>query len=398
MTPKADVRPSADLDGPSAGAAAPGPVGELTAEEVGVDPWAKHGWVLAAIWLVFLVFPAIAVIGETRAQPVLRVLGLGALVVFAALYVWGFLRGQVALRCGWSREDRVVVFGSFVGAAAIMVALIVLVGPEAIGMTPFLASVAAFGFPDRWAVPSVVGVVVFAALLLWLTDDFGQIWPFLFLPVLIGGFGLLLRRLTLSDERNQVVQRSLAVSAERDRVARDVHDVLGHSLTVVSLKADLAERLIDIDPQRAKGELADIRSITRQSLAEIRATVAGLRVARLADERESAANALRDAGIEADLPPDEDVVDPAHRITIAWVLREAVTNVVRHSGARHVRVTWGPSWLEVVDDGRGLRGRREGTGLTGLRERVTQVGGRIEIGEGTPGPSGPGTRLRVELP
>ena len=213
-----------------------------------------------------------------------------------------------------------------------------------------------------------------------------------------GGFGLLLRRMMEGDERREEMQRTLAVAAERDRVARDVHDVLGHSLTVVSLKADLAERLVDRDPERAKAEIAAIRSLTRQSLAEIRATVAGLRVTRLADERDTAVEALRDAGIEASVPADVDVVDPAHRITVAWALRETTTNVIRHSGARRADIAWGPTWLEVVDDGRGLRGRREGNGLTGLRERLARVGGTLDVTEGIPGPHGPGTRVRVELP
>ena len=93
-----------------------------------------------------------------------------------------------------------------------------------------------------------------------------------------------------------------------------------------------------------------------------------------------------------------EVVDPAHRITLAWVLRESVTNIVRHSGARRVEIAWGPTWLEVADDGRGLRGRKEGSGLTGLRERVAHAGGRLDVGDGLPGSSGPGTRVRVELP
>ncbi|WP_277455231.1 sensor histidine kinase [Janibacter sp. DB-40] len=367
-------------------------------EDYLADPWARHGWVLAAIWLVFLAFPALSVIERTSERPLLRGIALAAVLAFACLYVWGFVRGQGALRCGWRRADLVIVFGSFLAGIAIMVALIPLIGPGAVGMAPFLASVAAFSFPERWPMPSVVAVVVFAAIVLAVTDALREVWFLLFLPLAIGGFGLLLRRMTLSDERHQVVRRSLAVTAERDRVARDVHDVLGHSLTVVSLKADLAERLIDIDPERAKGELADIRSLTRQSLAEIRATVSGLRVARLADERDVAATALRDAGIEASLPEDGEVVDPAHRITMAWVLREAVTNVIRHSGAHRVEVAWGPSWLEVSDDGRGLRGRKEGSGLTGVRERVAQAGGRTEVGEGLPGSAGPGTRVRVELP
>ena len=373
-------------------------IGPGTGDGPGPDPWARWGWVLAAIWLVFLGFPAAAVVRETAGQPMQRVFFLALILGFAAVYVWGFMRGQKSLYCGWDAAGRVVVFGTFAAMGAIMALLMGVLGPEALGMSPFLASLAAFAFPDRLALPGVVGVIAGTVVLLWVSGDISEVWPFLFLPALIGAFGLLLRKMTLSDERRQVLQRSLAVAAERDRVARDVHDVLGHSLTVVSLKADLAERLIDIDPERAKGELADIRSLTRQSLAEIRATVAGLRVARLADERESAATALRDAGIAADLPEIVDVVDPAHRITVAWVLRETVTNVIRHSGARHVRVEWGPTWLEVVDDGRGLRGRKEGTGLTGLRERVAQVGGRIEVDDGLPGAAGPGTRVRVELP
>src|SRR5690606_543184 len=125
---------------------------------------------------------------------------------------------------------------------------------------------------------------------------------------------------------------------ERERVARDVHDVLGHSLTVVSVKAELAERLVDVDPARARAELVEIQSLTREALAEIRATVSGLRVARLGDELVAARTALTGAGIEADLPENPDVVDPRHRIVVAWVLREAVTNVVRHSGATRCTV------------------------------------------------------------
>ena len=107
----------------------------------------------------------------------------------------------------------------------------------------------------------------------------------------------------------------------------------------------------------------------------------------------------RGEGVGADeLCEHVDVVDPAHRITVAWALRETTTNVIRHSGARRADIAWGPTWLEVVDDGRGLRGRREGNGLTGLRERLARVGGTLDVTEGIPGPHGPGTRVRVELP
>lgn len=363
----------------------------------GPDPWSRWGWLLAAVWLVFLGFPAGAVVQATPDDPGFRAFHLGLIVAFGITYVLAFMCGQVGVYSGWTRGRRIQVYGGFAVLLAIMAVLWLLIQVEVLGMSAFLASLAAFAFPERQAGRGVVGVTVVSGLLLVLSGQFSQLWPLLLLPALIGGFGLLIRTLTRSDDKRQDLQRTLAVAAERDRVARDVHDVLGHSLTVISLKADLAERLLDRDPAMAKGEIADIQRLTRQSLAEIRATVAGLRVARLADERDNAADALRDAGITARLPEDGDVVDPGHRITIAWALREAVTNVIRHSGARQVDVTWGPTWLEVVDDGRGLRGRREGSGLTGLRERVRQSGGRIEITDGMPGQHGPGTTLRVDL-
>ncbi len=362
------------------------------------DPWGRHGWLVAAVWLVFLGFPAMAVIRVTEDEsPMVRAVFLGLIAVFGIIYVLTFMRGQSAIYCGWSRSGYAQVFGGFATLVAIMVVLSGLIGVQVLGMSAFLAALAAFGFPGRWPPVGVVGVTLGSGVLLALSPAFGDLWPLLLLPALIGGFGLLIRSLTQSDERRQVLQRKFAVAAERDRVARDVHDVLGHSLTVISLKSELAERLLDQDPERAKGEIQDIRRLTRQSLAEVRATVAGLRIARLADERDSAATALSDAGIDARLPEDGDIVDPGHRITIAWALREAVTNVVRHSGAERVEVRWGPTWLVVADDGRGRRGRKEGSGLTGLRERVRQAGGRIDISDGLPGGHGTGTTLTVDL-
>ena len=369
----------------------------MTDEPGTPDPWSRWGWLLAAVWLVFLGFPAGAVMQMTEGDPVFRAFNLGLIVVFGITYVLAFMCGQAAIYCSWTRGRRLQVYGGFVLLVAIMAVLWLLIKVEVLGMSAFLAALAAFGFPERRATIGVVAVTLGSGLLLFLSGAFAQLWPLLLLPALIGGFGLLIRTLTTSDNKRQDLQRTLAVAAERDRVARDVHDVLGHSLTVISLKADLAERLLDRDPAMAKGEIVDIQRLTRQSLAEIRATVAGLRVARLADERDTAADALRDAGITARLPEDGDVVDPGHRITMAWALREAVTNVIRHSGAKEVEVTWGPTWLQVVDDGRGLRGRKEGSGLTGLRERVRQAGGRIEVTEGIPGQAGPGTTLRVDL-
>jgi two-component system sensor histidine kinase DesK len=170
--------------------------------------------------------------------------------------------------------------------------------------------------------------------------------------------------------------------------------VLGHSLTVVTVKAELAERLVDIDPARAKDELAEIQVLSRQALAEIRATVGGLRAARLDDELASATTAFAGAGIEAHLPEDTTAVDPRHRIVLAWVLREATTNVLRHSDADECWVEIDSNRLTVRDDGRGVEGRPEGNGIRGLRERVEAAGGALSI---TTGPEGHGTVLEVTL-
>jgi two-component system sensor histidine kinase DesK len=220
-------------------------------------------------------------------------------------------------------------------------------------------------------------------------DDWGYFVFILFAVTMGTGAG---RLMDDQGERYAEVRDRLAISAERERVARDVHDVLGHSLTVVTVKADLAARLVKADPARATAELEDIQRLSRQALAEIRATVGGLRAAPLSQELLAAGSALRGAGIEPVLPLDDQGVDPRYRPVVGWVLREAVTNVVRHSGARRCEVQLGADRLAVRDDGRGIQGASEGNGLRGLRERVTGTGGRLTLG---PGLDGRGTTLEV---
>src|SRR5699024_7982901 len=138
-------------------------------------------------------------------------------------------------------------------------------------------------------------------------------------------------------------------------------------------------RLIDVDPAQAAAEIGEIESLSREALSEIRGTVAGLRIVRLDEEIDRARTALHSAGIAGEFPADPSVIDPRHRMVAAWVLREAVTNVVRHSRARTCWVEFGPGHLMITDDGDGLGGaqadgQREdltaGTGLQGVRERV----------------------------
>jgi len=351
------------------------------------DPWDRFGWVMSVIWLVFLAFPMQAAL--TLDEPWgWRAAGAGLVLAFAAVYVLAFVRLETYFGPDAQRGRAWLVVGVLIALAAASAAI---VGAEAESMAPFVVAFAMFALPLRAAIAVLAGIVAVLALVVAVDDS--DAWFIIVIVLLVGTITGTVRVLEERGEEHRRLRQDLEMVAERERVARDVHDVLGHSLTVVTVKAELAERLVDDDPERAKAELAEIQSLTRQSLAEIRATVGGLRVARLADEIEASRAALQAAGIEVHLPDDPSVVDPRHRIVLAWALREAVTNVVRHSEARSCTVELEPAALTVRDDGRGLRGRGEGNGLRGLRERVTAAGGTVDVAAG---PSG-GTTLRVLL-
>lgn len=364
------------------------------AEAAPRDPWDRFGWVMGVIWLVFLGFPLAATVVEDRPWAV-RAAAIGLILVFAAVYVHGFVR--LSRTETWSE---VVSWGwRYVAVlAVIMGAATALVGFDTLGMAPFVVAMGMFVLPLRASLVVFAAAVVGVVGVAWslgrpFTSD-GGAWYLVVIVVLVGVVTAVVRVLDQLGAQHRALADNLAVTAERERVARDVHDVLGHSLTVVTVKAELASRLVDTDPERAKAELVEIHDLTRQSLAEIRATVGGLRVARLVEQIDAARVALVGAGIVADLPGDVSVVEPRHRVVLAWALREAVTNVVRHSGAARCRVELGTDWLSVVDDGKGMRGRREGNGLRGLRERVHAAGGAVELASG---PDGVGTSLRVQL-
>jgi two-component system sensor histidine kinase DesK len=190
----------------------------------------------------------------------------------------------------------------------------------------------------------------------------------------------------------------LAVANERARLARDLHDVLGHSLTTITVKTALARRLLESGAQsdRVRAELLDTEELARRTLSEVRATVSGQRRVSLAAELVAARAALRAAGIEADLPTSVDNLAPGLAEPMAYVLREAVTNVVRHSGAARCTVRMGDRWLEVADDGPDPDGAAPvaGNGLTGLRERLAAVGGTLQVDRAASG----GIRLIARVP
>jgi two-component system sensor histidine kinase DesK len=182
----------------------------------------------------------------------------------------------------------------------------------------------------------------------------------------------------LREARATVAQ--LAANEERLRLARDLHDLLGHSLSLITLKSELAGRMLPAQPEKAAQQVADIEKVSRQALVDVREAVSGYRRPRLAGELAGARAALTAAGITASLPagPAPTDLDEEAESALAWALREAVTNVVRHSGAR--RCTVEVLSRQTLDGpGDGSPGT-PGNGLTGLAERLEKAGGALETG------------------
>ena len=191
--------------------------------------------------------------------------------------------------------------------------------------------------------------------------------------------------------------RRLAASAERERIGRDLHDLLGHTLSMVALKSELAGRLIDRDPNAAHREMADVARVSREALSQVRSAVSGIRAAAMAAELASARLLLEAAGVQMEYWHDPQELPVEVETCLALVLREAVTNIQRHARANRVEVTVIVGAERVVmrirDDGRGGVNER-GNGLTGMRERIVAHGGELWIES----PKGKGTGIEIRLP
>lgn len=214
----------------------------------------------------------------------------------------------------------------------------------------------------------------------WNTD---ASWYFavavVFTALLVHAFG---RTATANQQLReaQAEVARLASEAERNRIARDLHDLLGHSLTAITVKSALARRL---EPSQARAEMESVEHLARQALADVRAAVSGYQHVTLAGELARSRELLRAAGIAADLPTACDAVPPERRELFGWVVREGVTNVVRHARAGRCTVELTASSVEVRDDGLGGPAGA-GSGLDGLRTRVTTAGGVLTAGPAQP--------------
>lgn len=309
----------------------------------------EHDWsdlLFATVWLVFLVIPAAALLQSD--EPVwATALGLLGLVLFAGLYTLSWIRHILVPRLS-------VLGNAVLWCVVLLVPLAFLLPASPWGMTymaPFFVAVCAFRLPLRQGILAslLIEVAALVPLLLLLPRE-QWFWP-LFGLVPSGLIILLSRFAVERSETHERLARELEVSRQREAVGRDVHDILGHSLTVITVKTQLAQRLVETDPQRAVAELDDVLALSREALTDVRSTVGKLRDLDLGVELVQARAALRAAGITPHLPSSVPPLDAATRSAFAWILREAVTNVVRHSGAAHCRVTVTSSSLRIADDG-----------------------------------------------
>jgi two-component system sensor histidine kinase DesK len=356
-----------------------------------------RGWGLLAARatvLAYLIFVVTAVGNDSR--------GAGAVVgyVIVAAFGVGWLVIPLPFSLGKSQAPAWRFWVLYALLAGLFVAELPFAHAQAFVMAAFLTITIVARVGTR-SVPAVLALAV-AALLVpvavpsWhvsLGAAWDDVTPIAIPVVALMTFAVhqsLASSHALAEARAELA--SLAAEQERFRIARDLHDLLGHSLTTITVKAGLAARIGHADHARATQEMAEVEALARQALAEVRAAVASYREVTLAGELATGRQLLRAAGITADLPRAVDDVDPAHRELFGWVVREGLTNIVRHSRARSCAVRLSPSSIEITDDGIGSSAP-PGNGLTGLRERVAAAGGSIEAGPGQPA----GWRLRVCL-
>jgi len=348
---------------------------------LGIEPY------VYLIWLVFLV-----------AQPIFDPTTTWVDWAFIPVIVAVFLPVYLNAWTGTMRTRIISIV-----AMCVLGLLAVTVNSGAGSFFIYAASAAAFVLQPRQAVLAVVAIVGLVLVSGFLV---GAPWPYALFYVgpmtlmtgLIGGINIFEAEKERASKRlsqaNDEIER-LAKIAERERIARDLHDLLGHTLSTITLKSELAARLAQVDIDKAAQQMREVETISRETLSQVREAVRGYRSKGLQAEIDALSAALQPAGIELTVEREPVELQPEQESTLALALREAVTNVMRHSHASHCKVSLynEDDWivLRVEDNGRGSR-EPEGNGLRGMRERLQALGGSLERH------SNGGTVLLVRLP
>lgn len=335
------------------------------------------GYAMSLIWIGFLIFPVTETLAADTSSST-KAWQLTIIATFTVIYVWGMIDAlSKPLPFSDTLRPRAAVL--VLAAAALVVVAMLVAIPSGITLVIYLVALIVIALPPRISYPlGAVTIAIFVtySVVAYGTQAIGLAIISVSVYVSVVGSSYFSRQ----ADREITVGKREAVVDERERVARDVHDGLGHTLTVISLKSDLALKLIDRDPERAKAEIAEVNSLSRQAIAEVRATVSGLSTRQLATELAAAEDLAAEIGLDFDVAGEPEDVDPRHRILFGWVLREAMTNVIRHAQANSVRVEMGDSHIRMCDDGVGFDSNSvAGHGLAGLRQRVEDAGGTMSV-------------------
>jgi len=343
------------------------------------------------VWLIYLGTLFFQPAFDPTTRPLDWAVVVGLIGVFLPLY----------FACFRATDDRQILM--IVGAMATLGVVGSLLNSGASVFVIYAAAGAAYLTPVRravWVIAALVAVVGFIVLI----SPVPLPWRLLaHAPTFI--FTMVIGAANVFDAERDRAQRSLrradeeierlATLAERERIARDLHDLLGHTLSVIVVKSELAARLAEHDAARAADEMRDVERIGREALSEVRAAVAGYRAKGLRGELEGARRALAAAGVEATIEAEVPALSIVQESALALAVRESVTNVVRHASATHVTIRIGSDQrcvtLEVADDGRGGTAA-DGAGVTGMRERMAALGGEVQRDGAS------GMRVRVTLP
>jgi two-component system sensor histidine kinase DesK len=359
--------------------------------------------IFVTLWLVFIVPGPLAMMLAPSLSPLRMLMSLAWTGLFGAAYLWLMLYKPFRAAELTATERRVQI-----GLLFVLILLVLIVDiaypPGLFWLFIYVLMPVGVVLPSRAAVGTIVAITVLAAGVDAVRGDWGQVAG---VPgiAMWGVCTIILRRLVatvdeLREAREELAR--LAVAEERLRFGRDLHDLLGHTLSLVTIKSELAGRLLPVQGERAAAEIADIERASRQALREVREAVAGYRRPTLAAELAAARELLTAAGIAVQIDGASGPFPPEIDEVLAWTVREGATNVIRHSRAQHceIRVTEDDAVVcaEVIDDGDAaspdVATATAGTGLSGLAERVSEIDGRLEAGPD----AGGGFHLQVLLP
>lgn len=344
----------------------------------------ESAW-MPLLYLGFLFLPLVF--------PMIRPLDVGmtlaAIAVFLPMYFGAFWLS------GWRR-------------AAIGLAIAAL-APALLPLNPFANTFTIYGLLSAACLPLPVALLVLAgslgmlAVAHWVVDPVGAVFVLL-LTTLISATSFIAMRMYAANARKQAALRlsqdevaRLAKVAERERIGRDLHDLLGHTLSVVAIKAELANKLFGRDPVAAQAEIADVEKIAREALGQVRRAVTGMRAVGIRAEFANARLALGAVAVDFDYRAPDFALHPEVETVLALALREAATNIIRHAGAKRCSAELLREGANVVltvrDDGVG-GALVDGNGLSGMRERIEGLGGSLRVAS----ERGRGTELRIALP